>query len=153
MADMAAVTILSVTATAMGYGSRYGCADPYWGWHGGYYYPGTGYYVYDRYRRPFRWTDAQRRYWTERRERAQTVPEPQQNQTLRPNWSDFTREQTERRAARIEHRDARREQIQTRVEDRRAQSSTRSSARQSASERRSERRTERENRRNSRRDD
>ena len=43
-----------------GYG--YGYA-PYWGWYDDFYYPGTGYYVYDSYRRPHRWTDAQRRYW------------------------------------------------------------------------------------------
>lgn len=47
------------------YSSAYG--DPYWGWYGDYYYPGTGYYVYDRYRRPYRWNDSQRRYWESRR--------------------------------------------------------------------------------------
>lgn len=46
------------------YGSPYGYS-PY-GWYDGYYYPGTGYYVYDSYRRPYRWSDAQRRYWQDR---------------------------------------------------------------------------------------
>ena len=35
-----------------GYNSPYGYGygSPYYGWNNGYYYPGTGYYVYDRYR-------------------------------------------------------------------------------------------------------
>ena len=33
-----------------GYG--YGYGSPYYGWYDNYYYPGTGYYVYDTYRRP-----------------------------------------------------------------------------------------------------
>lgn len=37
------------------------------GWYGDYYYPGTGIYVYDRFRRPYRWNDNQRRYWEGRR--------------------------------------------------------------------------------------
>ena len=40
--------------------------NPYWGWNDGYYYPGSGYYVYDRYRRPVRWSSDQQRYWTSR---------------------------------------------------------------------------------------
>jgi len=46
-----------------GYGYAYPYYGDYYGWWGGYYYPGTGYYVYDRYRRPFYWNDAQRAYW------------------------------------------------------------------------------------------
>src|SRR5687767_10969769 len=56
-----------------GYGyPRYGYSrlgygySPYWGWYDSFYYPGTGYYVYDRYRRPHRWSDSHRRYWTDR---------------------------------------------------------------------------------------
>ncbi|HVI99809.1 MAG TPA: hypothetical protein VM657_12170 [Sphingomonas sp.] len=49
-----------------GYG--YGYAPSYYGWYGDYYYPGTGIYVYDRYRRPHRWSDSQRRYWSRRGE-------------------------------------------------------------------------------------
>ena len=45
------------------YGSR-----PYWGWYDNYYYPGSGIYIYDRWRRPHRWSDRHRRYWTERRD-------------------------------------------------------------------------------------
>ena len=47
-----------------GYGySSYGYGPSYYGWYGDYYYPGAGIYVYDQYRRPYRWNDSQRRYW------------------------------------------------------------------------------------------
>jgi hypothetical protein len=50
-----------------GYGYGYGYAPGYFGWSGDYYYPGSGIYVYDRYRRPHRWNDSQRAYWQGRR--------------------------------------------------------------------------------------
>jgi len=50
-----------------GYGG-YGYAPSYYGWYNDFYYPGTGVYVYDRYRRPFRWNDGQRAYWEGRRD-------------------------------------------------------------------------------------
>ncbi|PTT52629.1 hypothetical protein DBR33_05430, partial [Stenotrophomonas sp. HMWF022] len=50
-----------------GYGG-YGYAPSYFGWYDDFYYPGTGVYVYDRYRRPFRWNDGQRAYWEGRRD-------------------------------------------------------------------------------------
>lgn len=77
-----------------GYGYPYGYSrlgygySPYWGWNDGFYYPGSGYYVYDRYRTPYRWTDAQRRYWTVRRERALASSN---NVVIRDNWDDFDR--------------------------------------------------------------
>ena len=52
-----------------GYGSSYygsGYGSPYYGWYDDYYYPGTGYWVYDRYGSRRQWTDAQRRYWNSR---------------------------------------------------------------------------------------
>ena len=49
------------------YGGYYG--DPWYGWYDGYYYPGFGFYIYDQYRRPFRWNDNHRRYWESRRHR------------------------------------------------------------------------------------
>jgi hypothetical protein len=52
------------------YGASYGYGAPYYGWYDGFYYPGTGYYVYDRYRRPYRWSDRHRRYWEGRRDHA-----------------------------------------------------------------------------------
>lgn len=48
-----------------GYGG-YGY-DPF-GWYGDYYYPGTGIYVYDRYRTRHVWNDDQRRYWDQRQQ-------------------------------------------------------------------------------------
>ncbi|WP_267434994.1 hypothetical protein [Sphingomonas sp. GM_Shp_1] len=50
-----------------GYGGGYGYAPSYYGWYNDFYYPGTGIYVYDRYRRPYRWNDGQRAYWEGRR--------------------------------------------------------------------------------------
>ena len=47
------------------YGAGY--APSYYGWYDDFYYPGTGVYVYDRYRRPFRWNEGQRAYWEGRR--------------------------------------------------------------------------------------
>ena len=40
----------------------------YYGWYGDYYYPGSGVYVYDRYRRPFRWNSNQQRFWQGRQQ-------------------------------------------------------------------------------------
>ena len=51
-----------------GYGSPYGSyGSPYGGWNGGYYYPGTGAYVYDQQRRRYPISTAQRRYWEQQR--------------------------------------------------------------------------------------
>jgi hypothetical protein len=67
------------------YGSRYGSGYGYgyapYGWHDGFYYPGAGYYVYDRYRNPYYWNDYQRRYWTVRRK----------DPSVREVWTDFAR--------------------------------------------------------------
>jgi hypothetical protein len=148
------------------YGSRYGCIDPYWGWYGDYYYPGTGYYVYDRHRRPYRWNDRQRRYWSERRERAQAVTGqagPQtQGESIRPNWEGFDRAREANRPQRSEQIGAnpalrqqqiqRREQIQSRTESPRIERPARS-VREGASERRAQRQAEREARRSTRSDD
>jgi len=68
-----------------GYGG-YGYGSPYYGWNDGFYYPGTGYYVYDRDRRPHRWTDAQRRYWERRRGVATSG---QGMSGVIENWADF----------------------------------------------------------------
>lgn len=62
-----------------GYYGGGGYYDPYYGpagyssglyngWYDGFYYPGRGYYVYDRGGRRQRWSDAQRRYWEARRD-------------------------------------------------------------------------------------
>jgi hypothetical protein len=52
-----------------GYGNgAYGNAyDPWYGWYGGYYYPGIGIYIYDQSGRRYRWNDNYRNYWEGRR--------------------------------------------------------------------------------------
>ena len=93
-----------------GYGScGYGFGSPYFGWYGDYYYPGSGYYVYDRYRRPHVWTDSQKRYWTERRNRILSDGKVKE-QALRENWTGFDR--TSRQSV---DRSSRRVQRQERV--------------------------------------
>ena len=65
-----------------GYG---GYGPSYFGWYNNFYYPGTGSYVYDRYRRPFRWNGAQQRYWSgQQRYRGQ-------GWDGRGNWNGFDR--------------------------------------------------------------
>jgi hypothetical protein len=59
-------------------------ADPYWGWYGDYYYPGTGYYVYDRYNRRHRWNDSQRGYWQGRSRNWHDS-----HRDMRPMWRDY----------------------------------------------------------------
>lgn len=79
------------TGVSVGYGSAgyydgaYG--DPYWGWNGDYYYPGTGYYVYDRDRRPTRWNESQRAYWEQRRQSWRG-----DRRQMRDNWRDHRRD-------------------------------------------------------------
>ena len=76
-----------------GYGAGYpgyGYGYAPWGWYDNLYYPGTGYYVYDSYRRPHRWTDAQRRYWESRRSRGLTVEAFRRMiEAKQQNWADF----------------------------------------------------------------
>ena len=79
-----------------GYGG-YGYGMPYWGWYDNWYYPGTGYYVYDRYRNRQVWTDAQKAYWTERLKQAQAtngVTKMPNTKLSREIWADFNRPQT-----------------------------------------------------------
>ena len=79
------------SGVSVGYGSAdwdpyYGGyrGDPYWGWYGDYYYPGTGYYVYDRNNRRHRWNDNQRGYW---QGRSQTWHNARRD--IRPVWRDY----------------------------------------------------------------
>jgi hypothetical protein len=60
----------------VGVGVGYGA--PYYGWYDGFYYPGTGYYVYDRQGSRHRWRDSDRRYWEGRR-----------HDGARDNWSGY----------------------------------------------------------------
>jgi hypothetical protein len=83
--------------SSFGYGSGfgYGYGSPYYGWNDGFYYPGTGYYVYDQYRRPHRWTDAQRRYWEQRRQARRSDAGTTQTQVVQ-NWSGFSTRNADR---------------------------------------------------------
>ena len=69
--------------------SGVGYHQPYWGWYGEDYYPGTGTYVYDRDRRPHRWDEGQRAFW-ENRQRAW-------REGLRDNWTAFERPSSKRK--------------------------------------------------------
>ncbi len=85
-----------------GYGSGYGGGygyDPF-GWYNGYYYPGSGYYVYDRDHHRRQLTAEERAFWLERLRAfgikngqttiasAKDVPTGQQ---VRENWNGFNR--------------------------------------------------------------
>lgn len=82
-----------------GYGGYYGdygyagpyygnYGSPYFGWYDDFYYPGTGVYVYDSYRRPHMWNDRQRSYWTGRQHE---MTRSGHSATFRENWSGFHR--------------------------------------------------------------
>ena len=122
-----------------GYGYRAGYA-PY-GWYDGFYYPGAGYYVYDRYRNPYYWNDYQRRYWTVR----------QRDPSVREVWTDFARDHATRSGtsqvqpsstARVVERQttSRPERVRASRSERAAARSERASARSERAAARSERR-------------
>lgn len=114
------------------YGGYYG--SPYYGWYNDYYYPGTGYYVYDRDRNRRVMTDAERQYWRQRvaqavanniREKdgvSTTGTTTVRTQSVRPNWSGFnTRRDTaaaSRQTARTERQTIRTERQAARDERR-----------------------------------
>jgi len=65
-------------------------SNPYWGWYDGFYYPGTGIYVYDRQRRPYRWTAGHQDYWTRRQAYWRGRDDFRTSRReLRENWRDF----------------------------------------------------------------
>ena len=136
-------------ASYPGYAYGYG-ASPYYGWYDDFYYPGTGYYVYDRYRRAHRWSDRHRRYWEARRERSLVDG----FRGVATNWSAFERDGTAATSRQVRRdvaspvRVERRVDRPTRAERGEARSERRTvrAERQSArSERRSESRSERSN--------
>jgi len=79
---------------------------PYYGWYDGYYYPGTGYYIYDRRGSRYRWSERHRNYWESRR--------PARG--YRENWSGYQREwrQDRRGNAREWRRDRREDRREVR---------------------------------------
>src|SRR5438270_12788807 len=84
-----------------GYSGYYG--DPF-GWYGDYYYPGTGIYVYDSYRRPRLWNSRERSYWTTRQRVATTGA---RTTSVSPNWAGFSR-----RSQQFQSREVRQQQSQ-----------------------------------------
>lgn len=97
------------------YYGGYGYGSPYFGWYDSYYYPGTGYYVYDTYRRPHLMTTTQRQYWTRRSPALRTTTVS--TTRIQPNWSGFNRRTStvaDRQAARQERQAAREQRQQDR---------------------------------------
>ena len=93
----------SRVGVSVGYGNRYYDpyysyyqSNPYWGWYNGYYYPGTGIYVYDRYRRPYSWGPYSS-YWIQRRNYWQSRPDWRSRGDFRNYWGDFDRRRDGRR--------------------------------------------------------
>jgi len=81
-----------------GYNSPYGYnsyayGNPYYGWYDGFYYPGSGYYVYDQYRNRHRWSDTQRAYWEQRQ---RTYRDRNRVGFLGENWREFHRDDANR---------------------------------------------------------
>src|SRR6476620_2666728 len=72
----------------LGYG--YGYGSPYSGWYGDFYYPGTGYYVYDHHHHQHRWSDSQRQYWENRRQQG-TAHGTNSTAPTSPDWRGFNR--------------------------------------------------------------
>jgi hypothetical protein len=97
------------------YYGGYGYGSPYYGWYDDYYYPGTGYYVYDTYRRPYVMTTTQRQYWSTRSPALRTATATRT--TVRPNWSGFNNKAARQQARST--REAAREERQQVQEDRR----------------------------------
>jgi hypothetical protein len=58
---------------------------PHYGWYDGFYYPGRGYWLYDRGGKRHRWNDHHRRYWEGRREQWR-------NRDHAGNWRDHRRD-------------------------------------------------------------
>lgn len=121
-----------------GYGYGYGYA-PYYGWYDGYYYPGTGYYVYDRYQRPYPW-DNYKDYWEGRRRNAMSSSEfrrqmeQQRVQMDQPNWSGFGQSATQtQRVRQSDGRATRAERIRTQRTERSSRSDSNRSSRASSS--------------------
>lgn len=84
------------------YGNYGSYGQSYGGWNSGYYYPGTGVYVYDRQRRRYPISDNQRRYWEQQRVLRSRNP------AIRENYQQYrTERRGDRRAYRVERREDR----------------------------------------------
>jgi len=70
-----------------GWNGSSGPAMPGCGWYDGYFYPGSGFYVYDRDHHRHRWTSQQQAYWSQQGHSATPtarVQSPQPNVVRRP---------------------------------------------------------------------
>jgi hypothetical protein len=138
-----------------GYGSGYGY-NPY-GWYNGYYYPGSGYWVYDRdkNRRPL--TAAERAYWNERikermRER-RGLNGATSTAAVKENWTGFDRptNTTTTATGTVDRNQARAQMRQRALEQRAQRQQVQSESRQVRSERQEAREQAASERRESRR--
>ncbi len=117
-----------------GFGSPYGYYGSPFGWYDGYYYPGTGYYVYDRDRNRRVMTAAERQHWREVMGRiagstTTTATAKAVNVAPRENWSGFNRRaqtrSSEWQAAREQRFQARQQMQSERAQARSERMSTR----------------------------
>lgn len=85
------------------YGGSYAYGSPYYGygyapygWYNDYYYPGSGYYVYDNHRRARTMTDSERAYWLARVRAARLSSGATPTVRTTENWSGFRHRTTAR---------------------------------------------------------
>lgn len=93
----------SGVSLGVGYGGGYGYGydggyygSPF-GWYDDFYYPGTGFYVYDSYRHPRRWNERERSYWTHHNDdwhggsdwHHRNNVSNSNTRSAQPNWSGF----------------------------------------------------------------
>lgn len=136
-----------------GYGSPYGY--DHYGWYNGYYYPGSGYWVYDRKknRRPL--TAAERAYWNERiKERMRDrrgLNGTTSTAAASENWTGFDRPATTTATGTVDRNQARAQLRQRALEQRAARQQVQSESRQLRSERQEARQEAASERRESRR--
>ncbi len=133
-----------------GYGYGYGAGYPgygygsgfnsYWGWNDGFYYPGTGYYVYDRYRRAAS-LDRCAAPLLERPRRERSAQRADSAE-IATNWSDFdgNRDGTRQIQRSVDSPVRVRSSVERPVKVERSQRVERSSTRSERSSARSERR-------------
>jgi hypothetical protein len=69
------------------YGSYYG-RNPYYGWYDGFYYPGTGYWVYDPDGQPRPITEKQKSYWASVLQKFRQTQGA--NAQIKSNWDGFS---------------------------------------------------------------
>lgn len=130
----------------LGYGSSYYGGSPYWGWYDDYYYPGTGYYIYDRYGSRHRWNDGHRRYWEGRRGRLT-------DRERRDNWRDYRADRRQdNRQFRAERRENRQDFQSGRINREQFRAERRELRRENRWEMRDDRRALRRENRRDRRD-